>query len=115
MLLDIDHFKQLNDAPATWPATKHSRHSPRWWCSTPCTFTPGRGEPRQCLVGRYGGEEFGVLLSSANLTQAVEMAERLSRALQPLRPAWRSPRCGATPPAWAWLAFDTCSKAIRSG
>ncbi|QOT80103.1 diguanylate cyclase [Cupriavidus basilensis] len=84
VLLDIDHFKQLNDthghlagdealkAFAALVVRHAAQHGPA-----------GRGEARQCLVGRYGGEEFGVLLSGASLTQAVEMAERLSRSLQP--------------------------------
>ncbi|MDF3837654.1 diguanylate cyclase [Cupriavidus basilensis] len=89
VLLDIDHFKQLNDvhghlagdeALKAFAALvmRHAAHH-----NASCQpGRQGRGETRQCLVGRYGGEEFGVLLGGASLTQAVEMAERLSRALQ---------------------------------
>jgi len=84
MLLDIDHFKQLNDAHGHVAGDEALKAFAALVVQHAVQLHPlGRGEPRQCLVGRYGGEEFGVLLSGASLTQAVEMAERLSRALQP--------------------------------
>ena len=68
IMIDIDHFKKIND-----------------------TFGHHRGDLvlkrctdliRKCLremdiVGRYGGEEFSVLLPETNLEQGVRVAERL--------------------------------------
>ncbi|NVJ21447.1 MULTISPECIES: diguanylate cyclase [Myxococcus] len=76
ILLDLDHFKQVND-----------RHG----------HTTGDGVLREVaatlqasvretdLVARYGGEEFAVLLPRTHLTGALSVAERVRRDLATLR------------------------------
>lgn len=73
IMLDIDHFKAVNDTyghPAgdevirqiAGLLSKHARKTD--------------------FVGRYGGEEFGVILTGTNASQAEIVAERLRRAAE---------------------------------
>lgn len=77
LMVDIDHFKQLNDRhghlvgdqairQAAIVLAEHARHGD--------------------LVGRYGGEEFVLILPDTPLGQASAIAQRLCRAIreQPL-------------------------------
>jgi diguanylate cyclase (GGDEF)-like protein len=72
MMLDIDHFKRVNDT--------HSH---------PIGDQVLQVLAKQCqnsvreidLVGRYGGEEFIFLLPETNLEVAKEIAERLRRTI----------------------------------
>jgi diguanylate cyclase (GGDEF)-like protein len=68
ILFDIDHFKQINDTyghaigdQVLIHTTKIVRESLR------------QGE----IIGRYGGDEFVILLPGSNCTQGQEIAERL--------------------------------------
>ena len=78
LMVDIDHFKQLNDRHghlvgdqairlAATVLAQHARHGD--------------------LVGRYGGEEFVLILPDTPLGQASAVAQRLCQAVrgQPLR------------------------------
>ena len=61
VLLDIDHFKAVNDTHGTWPGTKR------------CAPWPGvvRTQLRAYdIAGRFGGEEFAVLLPHTQPAQA---------------------------------------------
>jgi diguanylate cyclase (GGDEF)-like protein len=72
MMADLDHFKRIND-----------------------TYGHAAGDAVLCevarrmtartrvydFVGRYGGEEFLILLPGCNLLQAAKMAERLRLAV----------------------------------
>lgn len=72
LLLDIDHFKSVNDSlghQAGDEVLKHFVHT-----------LSGSLRPNEPL-GRYGGEEFLVLLRDANARQAGVVAERLRRAV----------------------------------
>jgi len=71
MFIDLDHFKQIND---------------RWGhqagdavlCEAAARFIQvGRSED---VVGRYGGEEFVIVLPQTDLAQAQEIAEQLLAA-----------------------------------
>ena len=65
IMVDIDHFKQIND-----------RHGHDVGDAAIRGVAQLAAE-ENALVGRLGGEEFAVLLESADLAQATELAERL--------------------------------------
>ncbi len=68
LLADVDHFKSYNDRfghPAGDEALRRVAKAIR------------DSLPARALVARYGGEEFACLLSSADATQVLEMAERI--------------------------------------
>jgi diguanylate cyclase (GGDEF)-like protein len=68
LFIDLDHFKQINDTyghPAGDACLK-------------AIIAPIQAELRQSdLIGRYGGEEFVVILSSADAAAAQPIAERI--------------------------------------
>lgn len=73
MLLDVDHFKDVNDRfghpvgdevlRTLGDILKSSTRSPD-------------------IAGRYGGEEFAVVLSQTGIAEAVEMAERVRKRIR---------------------------------
>jgi diguanylate cyclase (GGDEF)-like protein/putative nucleotidyltransferase with HDIG domain len=72
MFVDLDHFKQIND---------------QWGHQTGDDVLCEAGRRLQAhlrpkdVVGRYGGEEFVVILHQTDLAQAEQIAERLRAAL----------------------------------
>ena len=74
LLLDLDHFKQINDTYGHQAGDAVLHHAAR-------TLQRNlRG--RDSLLGRYGGEEFVLLLPATNLEQAHVLGERLRAALE---------------------------------
>ncbi|HQN43179.1 MAG TPA: histidine kinase N-terminal 7TM domain-containing protein [Anaerolineaceae bacterium] len=73
LFLDIDHFKQFNDAYSYQTGDQVLR------LLAECLKTHLREID---LVGRYGGEEFMVLLPEADLPSAMGVAERLRQQVQ---------------------------------
>jgi diguanylate cyclase (GGDEF)-like protein len=72
ILADLDHFKRIND-------TFGHLAGDAVLCETAARM---RGALRQCdWVGRYGGEEFLVVLPGCNYPEGVHTAERLRQAL----------------------------------
>jgi len=72
IMVDIDHFKTINDA--------HGHPAGDEVLRTVSAVL--RGSLRQGdLIGRYGGEEFMVVLPGARLNEAAMVAERLRRAV----------------------------------
>ena len=68
LFLDLDHFKQINDTYG---------HAAGDACLTGI-ITPIHAELRQTdVIGRYGGEEFVVILSGADGASACQIAERI--------------------------------------
>jgi two-component system, sensor histidine kinase LadS len=68
LFIDLDHFKEINDTfgHAAGDACLHA------------IIKPIQAELRQSdVVGRYGGEEFVVILSSADVSAARPIAERI--------------------------------------
>ncbi|KRG87557.1 diguanylate cyclase [Stenotrophomonas daejeonensis] len=74
LLLDLDHFKRVNDSHGHQAGDAVLHHMAR-------TLQRNlRG--RDSLLGRYGGEEFVLLLPATSLEQAQALAERLRTALE---------------------------------
>src|SRR5690554_3965061 len=74
MLLDLDHFKLIND--------EHGHAVGDRVLQSFAHGLQGILGPRNAL-GRYGGEEFVVLLPDTSRTEARELAQRLRAAIQP--------------------------------
>jgi diguanylate cyclase (GGDEF)-like protein len=73
MVLDIDHFKRVNDAYGHLGGDQVLRHVVNVLCDRVRT---------QDMVGRYGGEEFLVLLPDTDLAGALVLAEQLRQSVQ---------------------------------
>lgn len=96
MMVDIDHFKLVNDRYGH-PA------GDQVLC---CVVDALRQRVRaQDLVGRYGGEEFMVVLPDTTLLGAEQLARELCKAVEDLRCPIRAPG-GAAPGAGAEPALS---------
>lgn len=73
LFLDLDHFKQYNDRHGHRAGDRALRTVAR---------TLERCVRRIDLVGRYGGEEFVVVLPESGTQAALETAERIRRAVE---------------------------------
>jgi len=68
LFIDLDHFKQIND----------THGHPAGDACLKAIIGPMQSELRQSdVIGRYGGEEFVVILSSADAAAAQPIAERI--------------------------------------
>ena len=77
VMIDLDAFKDFND---------HCGHVAGDDClKTLAATLAAAGRRAGELVARYGGEEFVVLLPSADTAAALQVAERLQRALRELK------------------------------
>jgi diguanylate cyclase (GGDEF)-like protein/PAS domain S-box-containing protein len=72
LMLDVDHFKQVNDSYG-----HHAGDAVLRKLSEVCIATLREID----VIGRYGGEEFVVLLPETDALRALEAAERLRHAL----------------------------------
>ncbi len=76
LFIDLDHFKQINDTFG---------HIAGDACLK-AIIAPIHAELRQSdVIGRYGGEEFVVLLSSADASAAHPIAERILKRISEVR------------------------------
>ncbi len=76
LFIDLDHFKQINDSYG---------HLAGDACLA-AIVAPIQAELRQSdVIGRYGGEEFVVILSSASATAAHPIAERIRERVASVR------------------------------
>jgi diguanylate cyclase (GGDEF)-like protein len=73
LFLDLDHFKQYNDRRGHSAGDRALRAVAR---------VVERSVRRIDLVGRYGGEEFVVVLPESGTPAALEAAERIRRAVE---------------------------------
>jgi diguanylate cyclase (GGDEF)-like protein/PAS domain S-box-containing protein len=76
VMLDVDHFKQIND---------HHGHAMGDAVLRVLTRTCRALVRQQDLVGRLGGEEFGILMPDTDSEHALALAERLRSAIAALR------------------------------
>ncbi len=80
LMIDIDHFKAINDAQGHAAGDRALQH----------LGTLLAAQMRDIdRVGRWGGEEFVVLLPGTALAQAQDAAERLRERVQALPPRWQ--------------------------
>lgn len=80
LMIDADHFKAINDARGHAAGDRALQH----------LGTLLAAQMRDIdRVGRWGGEEFVVLLPGATLPQAHEVADRLRERCQALPPRWQ--------------------------
>jgi diguanylate cyclase (GGDEF)-like protein len=76
LFIDLDHFKQVNDTRG---------HAAGDACLS-AIISPIHAELRQSdVIGRYGGEEFVVILSGADSASAHPIAERICRRVAEVR------------------------------
>jgi two-component system cell cycle response regulator len=75
VMLDVDHFKAYNDRFGHPAGDRLLKEASAAWHST---------LRRTDILGRYGGEEFIVLLPGADLEQATATLERLKQATPPV-------------------------------
>jgi diguanylate cyclase (GGDEF)-like protein len=76
LFIDLDHFKQINDTHG---------HAAGDACLAGI-IAPIQAELRQSdVIGRYGGEEFVVILSGADAASARPIAERICRRVAEVR------------------------------
>lgn len=73
MIVDVDHFKQVNDNFGHAVGDQVLRH---------ITGLMQGAVRRGDQLGRYGGEEFALLLPDTGLDAAVQLAERLRQAIE---------------------------------
>ena len=82
LTVDVDHFKQIND---TWGHTAGDETLAALGDLLPRLVRAGD------LVGRIGGEEFGVVMPDCAHPQAVERAETLRSQVSAVSRAWAHP------------------------
>lgn len=73
IMIDIDHFKSINDSHGHLAGDRVLIETARLL---------KREAPIDCVVSRFGGEEFALLLSHADLNQAGRLAETIRSKLQ---------------------------------
>lgn len=76
LMLDIDHFKIYND---------QNGHLLGDFALIEVSRILNVITRKQDVVSRYGGEEFVILLADTPLSQAVELAEKIRRAIEDFR------------------------------
>ncbi len=74
LLLDLDHFKKINDRYGHLAGDDCLRHAAR--CMEEVTATRGG------LVARFGGEEFVAVLPDTNAQEALQVAEAIRLRIQ---------------------------------
>jgi diguanylate cyclase (GGDEF)-like protein len=76
VLIDLDHFKQLNDALG---------HALGDWALLAAADVLSIGVRDIDLVARWGGEEFLIVLPDTPLAAGLQVAERLRQNIEALR------------------------------
>jgi diguanylate cyclase (GGDEF)-like protein len=79
LMLDVDHFKTINDRLGHAGGDLALQH---------LAATLGDCIRTVDVLGRLGGEEFGIVLPSASLAMAEQVAERLRSRVEASRPAF---------------------------
>lgn len=74
VLFDIDNFKLINDT--------HGHDGGDFVLSELGAQVKASGLRERDLAGRYGGEEFIIVLTNSNETQAAEVAERIRKRIE---------------------------------
>ena len=86
-MVDIDHFKKINDSYGH-PMGDQVIRNLGWFLSQRLRRTD--------LIGRYGGEEFLVVLPGADAGQAAEVLDRIRQDFGRIKHPWQETWCTAT-------------------
>jgi diguanylate cyclase (GGDEF)-like protein len=87
LMCDIDHFKRINDTYGHAAGDEVIR----------AVADAVRSNLRATdIAGRYGGEEYAILLVDTNIEQAACLAERLRQSVEKLKINYNSQQLGAT-------------------
>lgn len=80
ILVDLDHFKRVNDTYGHLSGDEVLKETSRRMCASVRPYD---------VVGRYGGEEFLILVPSSDRTNIMRLAERIRLAIEshPVRAA----------------------------
>ena len=81
LFVDLDHFKRIND---TWGHRAGDTVLRETGKRLQATL------PEKARIGRYGGEEFAIVLSGANLLRATQEAERIKAAITTQAYTWQT-------------------------
>jgi len=84
VLADIDHFKRINDSVGHLAGDECLK-----LVAATLASTVGRSTD---LVARYGGEEFAIVLPATDAAHALEVAERMRRAVEGIQFIYRGKR-----------------------
>ncbi len=87
LVLDIDHFKAINDQYGHLAGDEYLRM---------LSFSVGRLLREQDVIGRFGGEEFLIILPETPLEGAVALAERIRHSVATAELAHGDHRLSAT-------------------
>ena len=87
LMLDIDHFKRVNDQYGHLAGDHVLRH---------IVAVVGQRLRAQDLLGRYGGEEFLLLLPHTDVQGAQQLGQQLCEAVQAARCDWRGQSIAVT-------------------
>lgn len=86
-MIDIDHFKKINDSYGH-PMGDQVIRSLSWFLSQRLRKTD--------IIGRYGGEEFLVVLPAADAPRAVEVLDRIRHDFGQIKHPFNETWCSAT-------------------
>ena len=79
LMLDIDHFKKVNDQYGHLAGDQVLRH---------IVGVIGQRQRAQDVLGRYGGEEFMLLLPGTDVAGALQLAQQMRQAVQNTPTQW---------------------------
>ncbi len=79
LMLDVDHFKSVNDSKGHLAGDRVLQ--------AVANVLIEQTRPYDC-AGRYGGEEFLVILCNCTLANGVKRADMIRRAIADIRPEW---------------------------
>jgi diguanylate cyclase (GGDEF)-like protein len=101
LMIDVDHFKRIND--------EHG-HAAGDSVLVEIARVIGASIRKQDTLGRYGGEEFGVLLPSTDQTGALVVAEKLRSAMEAMRYQLKAKSISVTISIGVTVCRATCAK-----
>lgn len=100
LMIDVDHFKQINDGHG---------HAAGDSVLVEIARVIGTSIRKQDTLGRYGGEEFGVLLPSTDQAGAMVVAEKLRDAVESMRCRVKSGNISVTISIGVTVCHATCA------
>ena len=97
VMLDIDHFKQINDRTGTWRGTTVLKQ---------LASTVRTRIRREDVFARYGGEEFAIILPEIDLKSARQFAEKVRQLVEKQQFSVRQAAHPGDACRWAWRCWS---------